>query len=300
MIDFVTYCDTDSLFLDIGSFIVKQDLYDTFNKLQQDKKVDYIIRISKILEKYINDKSYEIIQKQHFNSQETEFRINFKQELVAEAANFVAKKKYALWVVNEKGATCDKLEAKGLDIIQSSTPEGMKELLKDVTKKIVHGESEEEIGKFINECKSKIKKMAPEEIAINLQVNNMEDFIYKGQLHKKVNKSGGESGIPMGVKGSYFFNEIASKLDKNIEENYEKIKSSDKVKVVYLKNNKWNYNIIAFPARWPHEFNDHLQIDYDTQIDKYFIKKIELILEPAGLLHILKNEETDIENFFDI
>jgi hypothetical protein len=300
MIDFVTYCDTDSIFVDLGEFIKEQGLIDKFNTFSKEKKIEYIIKISKVLENYINNKSYEIIQKQHFNSQESEFRINFKQELVAEAANFVAKKKYALWVVNEKGAPCDKLEAKGLDIIQSSTPEGIKDYLKEVTKKIIHGESDDDISEFIHKCKDNIKKLSPEEIAVNLQVNNMEEYIFNGQLHKKVNKSGGESGIPITVKGSYFFNNIALKFDKNIELNYEPIKSGDKVKVVYLKNNKWKYNIIAFPTRYPKELNNFLQIDYETQIEKYFIKKIELILEPAGKLHILKQDRNNISDFFDL
>lgn len=95
-LDFVLYQDTDSCFLGIGKYInANKELQVKFNSLKSNKeKVNFILKICKELEEVVNDYSFNIIQNQHFASQEKDYKINWKQEIVCPSVLLVQKKKY--------------------------------------------------------------------------------------------------------------------------------------------------------------------------------------------------------------
>jgi hypothetical protein len=71
-----------------------------------------------------------------------------------------------------------------------------------------------------------------------------------------------------------------------LENKYEDIHSGAKAKVVYLKKNAFNVDVMSF-LRWPSEFDKVVQIDYDMMIDKFFISKIEILLAPMKKTSLL-------------
>ena len=83
-----------------------------------------------------------------------------------------------------------------------------------------------------------------------------------------------------------------------IEKNYENIFDGMKTKVVYVKRNPYNITTVTF-LRWPREFDKLLQIDYDIMIEKFFVKKIRLLLEPMNKVNLLdETTKIAIETFF--
>lgn len=287
--DYVSYIDTDSVFLCMERFITRhiEDENRWYN-LSDQEKIEYILRISKEIEKYVNERVYEETQGEWYNSNVEDFRITFKQEIVAKSVLFIKKKKYAFWCVNEEGAPVDKLSVTGLEIVRSDSSESFRDRLKDIMNLILRDASDNEIRDKVMKYKKELKEVYPEEIAATVTVNNINKYIKDNMPIK---------GTPWHVKGVANYRKMLDILE--LKNEYEDIAEGIKGRVVYLKNNKYGFDTVTF-LRWPREFNDVVQIDYETMIEKFFVKKIESFLEPMGktdLLHENKEERMDL--FFD-
>jgi DNA polymerase elongation subunit (family B) len=278
-VDYIKYIDTDSLFISIEEFLFNQGIdEDWWNSLGDDRKINIIIKLSKIIEDFVNDRVYRNTQRKDYNSAITDFRINFKQEIVAKSSLFIKKKKYAYWCINEEGADVDKLNVTGLDVVRSDSSEAIRTRLKSVMQMILKKASEEEITNKIIQYKKELKKVYPEEIAASIGVRNIDKYIKDGKAIK---------GTPWHVKGVANYRFLLKEL--NIQNEYENIYDGVKTKVVYLRKNKFNMDTVTF-LRWPKEFDKELQVDYNTMIEKFFVKKIKFLLSPMGKEHIVHGD----------
>ena len=268
------WLDTDSLFINMGKFLDQH--VPKFSELDDDRKIGFILKLSKVLEDYVNDMCYREVQRKMYNSNVTDFRIVFKQEMVAKTALFVKKKKYGYWAVNEEGAPLDKIKVTGLEIIRSDTPEAIRPRLKVVMDMILKGETDDALVKTIEQYKKELRKVYPEEIAVNIGASNIDKYVSdSGEIIK---------GTPFHLKGINNYRNLLKHL--GLEDKYEDITSGAKTKVVYLKKNALNIDIMSF-LRWPSEFDKVIQIDYEKMLEKYFISKIEILLEPMKKTDLL-------------
>lgn len=285
--DLVAYIDTDSLFIMLGTYMCR--IYgEKWDNLTDDQKVEIILKEAKEIEKYVNNRVYNETQKIDYNSQVEDFKIGFKQEIVAKKALFVKKKKYAYWCVSEEGVPVDKLSVTGLEIVRSDSSEAVRDRLKNVYQMILKDESENKIKNRIEQYKKELKNVSPEEIAANISVNNINKYIINGEHIK---------GTPWHIKGVANYRKILKILD--IEQKYEDIHEATKAKVLYLKPNKFGIDVITF-NRWPHELDDTIQPDYDIMVEKFFLKKIGFLLEPMDKMYILegKSVKESLDLFF--
>lgn len=284
--DYVLYIDTDSLFLNINQFILDNiENKDKWILLSDEKKVKIIRELSKIIENHVNDRTFKETQLIDYNSQVHDYKIMFKQEIVAKTALFVKKKKYSYWIVDEEGVPCDKLATKGLEIIRSDSAEAIRVKLKYVYEMIMKNEDPKILSKTIKKYKQELYNVPPEAIANNISVNHINKYIGSGRIKKHT---------PYHVKGVFNYNLLLKEL--NLENKYEKIHEGNKAKVVYVKENPFKVDVITF-TEWPREFNKYLVIDYETMIDKFFINKIRFLLEPMGQEHILKTNRSILDLF---
>lgn len=274
--DFVIYGDTDSLFINIGDFIISQIGEEKWENMDEGVKIKYISEINTVISDYVNENVFNHVQLNEYNSSVEDFKIEFKQEIIAKSGLFVLKKKYVLHIINKEGIVVDDTLIKGLEIIRSDTPSIVKPMLKELVKLILeHDDDDSIILDKIEYYKNELRKARPEEIASNIGVKNMEKYIVNNEIQK---------GTPGQLRAAHYYNTVLN--DLNLTEKYGKIEDGGKIKIVYLKNNMYNINKIAFTT-WPVEFNDIFQIDYNTMIDKYFIKKTEIILKPINKEHLL-------------
>jgi len=280
-VDFVIYGDTDSMFVNIGYFLNK-NIGDDWKKLPEDKKIFYIRKVSSIISDYVNDRSYKEVQRKHYNCLEDDFRIKFKQEIIARRALFVMKKKYSLWCIDEEGISTDKIKTTGLEIVRSETPEAIKPILTEIMEMILKGVSDDELSAKISNYKKDLYSVRPEEIAVNIGVSHIEKFMNNGSPVK---------GTPWHVKGAMNYRTLIRKM--NLQGKYRDIAEGSKVKVVYLKKNEYKFDSIAF-YRWPEEFDNVLKIDYDKMIEKHFISKIQTILEPINKQILLNHNNKQV------
>jgi len=77
---------------------------------------------------------------------------------------------------------------------------------------------------------------------------------------------------------------------------YEKFKSGDKVKQVYLKTpNRFGIDIIGFKSKYPKEFEEIFKIDYDLMFIKLLFSAIETFYKVVGWKLRKPNENVKIE-----
>jgi len=290
-IDYVLYQDTDSNYISLEKFILNNiEIKDNWLLLEDEKKIEYIKRISTVIDNYINDRTYKETQLIDYNSQVHDFKIEFEQEMIAKSALFIKKKKYACWYVDSDGEAVDEIAITGLEIIRSETPEAIREKLRDIMDMILRQKDDKEIQKKIEKYTKELQNVLPEEISANITVNNVYKYIENEYDCKK--------GTPWHVKGVANYRRMLHEL--KIVDKYEDISEGSKTKVIYVKTNPYGAETISF-IRWPKEFNDYLQIDYDKMIENFFLNKINTLLKPMNRENLLQSlNNKGLQLFFGV
>jgi len=283
--DLICYIDTDSLFVRLGDYF---ELFDPkWKDKSQNKKIEIIKEESKKIEDYVNKRIFNETQLLDYNSQVKDFKIEFKQEIIAKSALFLKKKKYAYWCVDEEGTPVDKMSVTGLEIVRSDSSEAVRPRLKHIMELILKRKPEDEITETIIKYKKELLQLTPEELAANIGINNLRKYIVNGKPTK---------GTPWHVKGVSNYRNLLKIL--NIENDYEDIHEGLKAKVVYIKKNQFNYQTITFHI-WPKEFDDVLQFDKEMMVKKFFINKIKTLLEPMKKEYLISGDiKKTIDLFF--
>jgi len=294
MIDFVTYIDTDSIFLAIGKYL------DTVNpkwvELSENLKLKLILNIANKIQDYVNERTFNETQLEQYNSNVKDFKIGLKHELVAKTALFIKKKRYAYWAINEEGIDTDKVKVKGIEIIRSDTPVIIRKYLDNILNMIMRKSTEDEIVDKIEKCKKEMLICELEDISANITLppkgNNSERKSLKSYFKSDTelrtdlkNTAGKTLGIPWHIKGVANYRLLLETF--NLKNQYEWLEGDEKAKVIYLKDNQFGMNSICY-VEWPKEFEENGIIpDRNIMIEKYFTRKIEMLLEPLNKTYIL-------------
>lgn len=283
--DLIAYIDTDSLFVRLGEYFKRVD--PNWEDIDDIDKIDKIVNFCKNeLEPYVNMRTFQETQLQDYNSPVEDFQIGFKQEIVAKTALFIKKKKYAYWMVMEEGTPTDEISITGLEVIRSDSAEAIRPRLKQIMEMIMKKYPDDEITKMIKQYSKELKKLNPSDLAANIGVNNIEKYLGTGVPIK---------GTPWHVKGVHNYRTLLKLLQ--IENLYDDIHEGIKSKVVYVKKNPYNVDTITF-NHWPEEFDKILQLDAETMVDKFFIKKIETLLKPMVKEWLIKGNAQEKVNLF--
>ena len=81
-----------------------------------------------------------------------------------------------------------------------------------------------------------------------------------------------------------------------LQNKYQEITEGEKSKVIYLLPNSYGFEALTYSSKYPKELKI-IQPDVDKMIDKFFVKKIEMLLEPCGKSSLL-DLNTEILDFF--
>lgn len=279
--DFVAYIDTDSVFIRIGQFLDKV-LSNDWKALDEELIIENILKLSEIIEMYVNDCAYEETQVGAYNSrmERDEFSIVFKQEIVCKSALFIQKKKYGYHVVNEEGVPTDEIAVTGLEIIRSETPSAFKEALRDMLGMILRNADDTAIYDTYHEYMKSARDAYPEEISENKGVKVLSKYIIDGEPIK---------GTPYHVKAVAAYHKLLKELE--LEDFYPEIEEDTKNKLVYVKPNPYNVACVMYD-RWPKEFTEvGVEPDYDRMIEKFLTNKLKMLLEPMNREHILEQNQ---------
>lgn len=278
-IDFAFYGDTDSCYITLNPLVQK-----FFPNMSKEKLIDALDKIcAEKIEKAINVGCAEVAD--YTNA--FDLKVTFKREAIADRGVFVAKKRYALNVYDNEGVRYKEPDMKvmGLEIVRSSTPEPVREMLRDAVKLVLTSD-EKSIRNYVADAEKKFKASAPEDIAFPRSVNGMDKYGSSLSIYQK--------GTPIHVRGALLYNSFLRK--QNLSNSYQEIREGDKIKFIYLKEpNPIKENCIAFVGSIPEEFGLKKYVDYDTMFEKSFIAPIEHILTCVGWKY---KETASLEDLF--
>jgi len=232
--DYILYIDTDSLYLDINSLAIHEKA--------EDVKAFAVKTIGDVSDN-LND-FYKVMMVQMFNS--TDNRIKIASDVVAKSAFWLAKKRYAMLKVYnmELNKDVDDLEVKGLDVVRSSYPKKFRDFMSSVLMDILKGTSKKELDAKILAFKDKMKEFNIEDVAKNTSVR----FISNTEAKTNFDPKGREmfsfiQGSTAQCKAALAYNDMLKKFG---QKETEPIMSGGKIKWVYLKDNPFGLDGLAF------------------------------------------------------
>jgi DNA polymerase elongation subunit (family B) len=267
-VDYVIASDTDSIYLNLGPLV------DAVYKGREKTNESIVAFLNKIcemeFEKYISS-SYEALAA-YVNAYDQ--KMFMKRENIAERGIWTAKKRYILNVWDSEGVRYDepKLKMMGIEAVKSSTPAPCRTMIKDGLKLMMNG-TEEDVIKFIDDCRAKFKTLPPEEIAFPRTVSNVKKYYNYTDIYVK--------GTPIHCRGALLFNHYIKK--NKLDRKYSLIGNGEKIKFIYLKKpNIIRENVISFIQDFPKELGLDKYIDYDLQFEKSFVEPLKAILDAIG------------------
>lgn len=234
--DYVIYIDTDSLFLSAVPLVKHRKPH--IDITDKDAMVPEILSVAKEVEGFIN-KMYSPLSQSIFNISTHYF--NIKQEVISTRGIWLAKKRYAQWLINEKGVFKEKLEVKGLDTVRSSFPNAFKSVMTDVLLMILKEEQDEDhVTDKIKEFYKSLQSISPKEVAKVSRVKELTKF------ESKINTTSignFDKGVPAHVKAALVYNQLLDHYQ--CEFKYEPISNYQKTKWIYLQKNPLGLESIA-------------------------------------------------------
>lgn len=278
--------DTDSFYVNFGPYAEKLGL----------STVDEI-------DAYIKDVLEPVIEeacKKYFDyMNHFEFCLNFKREVIAESGFFLDKKKrYAMLVKDDEGVRLEhpKLKVVGLELLRSSTPSAVKPWLKEAIMIILENDRCKLVNWLANK-REEYENMPIEDISQNSSVSNISKYLqaeYKNGVFigykvvkpmvKVTNEVGDEKtrglGIPINSMAAINFNDYIQKL--GLTKQYEAIREGSKIKLLRLKPNPYNYEVIGYEGYWNKDFDLTPYIDRDMMFEKTFKQYIRNITNTFG------------------
>lgn len=245
----------------------------------KDWKREDVDKICQILDDKIiplvNNNCAKIVKEKFLSDVST---IEFKREKFCGAACFLAKKHYAVYVLNNEGVSESTWIHKGTAIKQSALPKPIKEFLKLV---VETGLLENwDNSKFMAICNDYYNEFKTYDI---LDISKSAGYSTEKVFRKPFDKTGVTA---FGAIAANYYNDMINYL--NLGHKYDKIRVGDKFRVAYVKpNNKWKLEYIGFPGVWPEEFNKYFEFDYKTMFAKYILKPLE------GFMKVFKWKNPD-------
>lgn len=247
----VIYVDTDSNYLHADPIL--EHTVHNLNDLSDEERDNKLECLATKLEEIVT-KDYDRLAKQTFGIDN--HRLVMKTECVIRAGYFREKRRYAQWITKQEGISKESLDIKGLEFMKSNFPPILGEFFNSILKQALKGGNHKDITDQIKEFKNKIIKggIPIEELGNPTAVKQLTK-VWKDSTGKEKgyiirDPKAGEiftqlrKGAPAPVRAAARHNDLLRlwKLDK--QHNY--ITLADKVKWLYLKDNPYKIEALAF------------------------------------------------------
>jgi len=270
--NYCAYVDTDSNYFNAEPLLLK--LYPNFEVLTDKEKDDILEKIALKYQDVINE-DYDRLAREAFNV--TEHRLEMKTECVIRSAYFRATRRYAQWITKQEGIENETLDIKGLEFMKANFPPILGSFFNDILQQVLKGEEKASILEQI-----KVFKKSILDGSIPLTKLGNPSAVKKLEKYSGKNARAGEmfteilKGAPAPVRATIRYNDLLRlwQLDKK----YNLITQADKVKWIYLKDNPYKIEALAFfDYEMPEKVNDFLERYADRQkvFDSILLNKLE-------------------------
>jgi len=220
-------------------------------------------------------------------------RFVFKRESICDHGIFIGKKYYVLHMKDDEGIPVDKFKYKGVDVVKTTMPKPIKPHVKNIIETMIMSQSLQKTNDAFLKAYEIFKGLGVESIYKNSSVNNYEKYFNKCSDMQTA------KGMPAHAKAAYYHDIILDKME--LSHKYEKFKSGDKVKSVYVKTpNRYGVEMIGFKGVYPIEFDEFFDVDYEKMFGKILYSAIERFYDSVNwkLRKPNENVRVELEDFF--
>lgn len=276
--------DTDSNFFDLT------DLINTFPTPYIDEEgnlsAEFIDAENKIKDN-LNKKIAEWAENK-LNSKDCRFK--FGREAIATTAIWAGKKHYVMHIRNMKGTKTDNIKYKGLALVKATFSKEAKNISKSIVKGILTTPNKKEANTKFFESFETFKGFSLPIISERSSIKVLDDYAQKSSGFQTV------KACPRHVKYSLYYNHLIQLLE--LERKYQKIENGKKIKIIYVKPNKYNIDGIAYLDVLPPEFG--LEVDIERMFEKCIINCLKPIYEALQweVPNVNLQYENDLEDMF--
>lgn len=273
------YADTDSTYITLNTLV---------QKFFGDKTPDEIVsELDKICDKQIQPAINETTESLCDYLNTLQRKLKFKREIIADRGVWLAKKRYAVNVYNSEGVAYKepKLKVMGMEIVRTSTPQPVRERLREAVK-IVLTKDQETLRSYVKQVEYEWKKLGIAEISFPRGVNGLSQYADTTKIFRK--------GTPIHVRGALLYNYLLA--EKKLTKKYTRILEGDKIKFCYVREpNPLGTHVISFIGDLPPEFHLNDYIDYDMMFEKAFLDPLNSLLSTIGWTI---KEQASLEDLF--
>jgi len=270
--NYCAYVDTDSNYFNAEPIL--KHLYPNFESFDDKKKDDILERVAKKYESIINE-DYDRLAREAFNV--TDHRLEMKTECVIRAAYFRATRRYAQWITKQEGIEKETLDIKGLEFMKANFPPILGDFFNDILQQVLKGGEKDNILEQIKIFKKQILggEIPLTKLGNPTSVKKLDKYsgtkARAGEMFTEILK-----GAPAPVRAAIRYNDLLKlwQLDRK----HNLITQSDKVKWIYLKDNPYKIEALAFfDYDMPNKIQNFLDMYADRQkvFESILLNKLE-------------------------
>ena len=294
--NYCAYVDTDSNYFNAEPIL--KYLYPNFEKLSDKDKDNKLEQVALAYQDIISE-DYNRLAKECFNV--SSHRLEMKTECVIRSAYFRATRRYAQWITKQEGIEKETLDIKGLEFMKANFPPILGEFFNDILQQVLKGEEHKSIIEQIKVFKTKIL-----DGTIPLAKLGNPTAVKKLQKYQGTKARAGEmfseilKGAPAPVRAAIRYNDLLKlwQLDRK----HNLITMADKVKWIYLKDNPYKIESLAF---FDYDIPEKVQEFLNAYADRQKVFESILLNKLEGFFSDLQwsldlNPYTNALNSFEI
>ena len=277
--NYCAYVDTDSNYFNAEPILLH--LFPNFEDLSDKEKDNKLEQVALAYQDIISE-DYDRLAKECFNVKS--HRLEMKTECVIRSAYFRATRRYAQWITKQEGIEKETLDIKGLEFMKANFPPILGDFFNDILQQVLKGEQHKSIVSQIKIFKKQILDgtIPLTKLGNPTAVKKLEKYSGKsaraGEMFTEILK-----GAPAPVRAAIRYNDLLRlwQLDRK----YNLITMADKVKWIYLKDNPYKIEALAFfDYEMPDKIIDFLNTYADRQkvFDSILLNKLEGFFSDLG------------------
>ena len=289
--NFCTYVDTDSNYFHAEPLL--RHLYPDFDEMDEKKRDDLLEKMALKYQDLITE-YYDTLARDAFNIQE--HRLEMKTECTIRSGFFSGKRRYAQYITKKEGIEVEDIDVKGLDFMKSNFPPLFKKFFNEILNKILFGATRNEIDQEILEFKNSLDTLPLELLGKPTGVKDIQKYVERppgaGNIFTTL-----KTGAPVNVKAAVRYNDFLK--FKGLDKQHSQIVQGDKIKWVYLKDNPYKIDTMAFlDFDFPEEIRKFVEqyIDRDKAFDSILKNKLESFYQDLDWGNLTLN--THVNTFF--
>ena len=308
--NYCAYVDTDSNYFHAEPLL--RHRFPNFDEMSDKDKDTELEKIALKYQDIITD-HYNNVAKDVFNINQFEWFdkphwLEMKTECVIRSAYFRATRRYAQWITKQEGVEKETLDIKGLEFQKANFPPILGEFFHKALVDVLKGETQEEIDARVKAFKKQILDGTIPLTDLGNPTSVKQIGKHQGKparagemlstFNHVENKAGRKLGAPAAVKAAIRYNDLLRfwKLDTK----HELITNGTKIKWIYLKNNPYQIEEIAF---LDYDIPEKIRIFIEQYADRKKVFESILLNKLEGFYSDMEwtlNLNPYINQFFDL